>query len=62
MAVNKLLQKQQNVCVPISVARKIESKAKENGWGYSRTVHEKSGDNTVITLKNIKKNLKRSKE
>ena len=38
MAVNKLLQKQQNVCVPISVARKIESKAKENGWGYSRTV------------------------
>lgn len=38
MAVNKLLQKQQNVCVPISVARKIESKAKENGRGYSRTV------------------------
>lgn len=38
MAVNKLLQKQQNVCVPISIARKIESKAKENGWGYSRTV------------------------
>lgn len=38
MAVNKLLQKQQNVCVPISVARKIETLAKDNGWGYSRTV------------------------